>query len=186
MERLYRRHAAMLLGLATRVLGQRSEADDAVHDAFLKILRRVDQLRKPDDFGRWASRIVLNECRKRLKRRRRYIFGSPEEAPHAAFERMASNSGDPEVATELRWLATHIQRLPADERIVWMLRHVEGYALEECASLAGCSLATVKRRLQRAERRLGTGSPSRGSGPADVGQKRTARDAGTETEEAAR
>lgn len=151
MERLYRRHATSLLGMATRLLGQPDEADDAVHDAFVRILSRLSELREPSRFRAWAFRILLNECRKRLRRQRRYIFGAP--VPNEALAQMASYV-DPERAAELRRLAVQVSTLPADERIAWSLRRVEGYSLEECATLCSCSLSTLKRRLKSAERRL--------------------------------
>jgi RNA polymerase sigma-70 factor (ECF subfamily) len=41
--------------------------------------------------------------------------------------------------------------MPADDRIAWTLRHVERHGLDAVASLTGCSLATAKRRIQRAQ-----------------------------------
>jgi RNA polymerase sigma-70 factor (ECF subfamily) len=41
--------------------------------------------------------------------------------------------------------------MPADDRIAWTLRHVERHGLEGVAALTGCSLATAKRRIQRAQ-----------------------------------
>lgn len=152
MERLYRRHVESLLGMATRLLGQRAEADDAIHDAFVRILDRLDELRDPSRFRAWAFRIAVNECRKRLRRRRRYVFGAP--IPNHALERIAARCPDPERAVDLNRLAATIASLPVDERIAFSLRHVEGHALEECAVLVDCSLSTLKRRLKRAERKL--------------------------------
>ncbi len=157
MERLYRRHAEGLLGMATRLLGQRAEADDAVHDAFVRILSRLPELRDPTRFRAWAFRIAINECRKRLRRRRRYIFG--DKIPNEALDRISTKCIDPEQAAELKWLAVRIASLPVDERIAWSLRHIEGYDLEECAALADCSLSTIKRRLKRAEHRIRSGRP---------------------------
>ena len=47
-----------------------------------------------------------------------------------------------------------LQTMKADERIAWTLRHVEGHDLQSAADLAGCSLATVKRRIRRAKHYL--------------------------------
>jgi RNA polymerase sigma-70 factor (ECF subfamily) len=52
---------------------------------------------------------------------------------------------------ELRWLDAALARIDDRERIAWMLRHVEGLALEEVAEACSCSLATVKRRISAAE-----------------------------------
>ena len=47
-----------------------------------------------------------------------------------------------------------LQTVPPDDRIAWTLRHVERHRLEAVAELCGCSLATVKRRILRAQRFL--------------------------------
>ena len=55
---------------------------------------------------------------------------------------------------ELRIIDGIIDQLPTNDRMAWMLRHVEGYALQEAADACGCSLATVKRRVAAAQKRI--------------------------------
>jgi RNA polymerase sigma-70 factor (ECF subfamily) len=57
----------------------------------------------------------------------------------------------PDDLTELARLDTTLARLPAEARLAWTLRHVEGWALEEIADGLGVSLATAKRRLSAAD-----------------------------------
>jgi RNA polymerase sigma-70 factor (ECF subfamily) len=56
--------------LAARILGNRPEAEDAVHEAILKAWVSFDGLRDLDRFRPWFTRIVVNACRDRLRRRR--------------------------------------------------------------------------------------------------------------------
>src|SRR5437763_15134799 len=56
---------------ATLVLGSRSDAEDATHDAALAAWRRFGDLRAPDRFDAWFGRILVNSCRRQLRGRRR-------------------------------------------------------------------------------------------------------------------
>ncbi|MEM7605440.1 MAG: sigma factor-like helix-turn-helix DNA-binding protein, partial [Myxococcota bacterium] len=47
-----------------------------------------------------------------------------------------------------------LRSLAAEDRSAWMLRHVEGMQLEQVAAVSGCSLATAKRRIRRADERV--------------------------------
>ncbi|MEM9195091.1 MAG: RNA polymerase sigma factor [Myxococcota bacterium] len=155
IEVLYRRYAPDLLALASRLSGSDADADDAVHDGWLKAMRRLRQLKDPHRFSFWLRTIVVNECRLRLRRRRRMHFFRRHETPDEVFETMASRASSPEVAADLRRVAGLLEELTAEERTAWCLRVVEGYSLEETAALCACSLATIKRRLQRATNRIG-------------------------------
>ncbi len=156
MQTLYTRYGAEFLGVAARILGTRTEADDAMHDTFVTVLQKLSTLRDPSGFRGWTLRILINECRGRLRKRRffRYFDGSAEDTS-LVFEGMAAAARDSEASAELMWLSRHVGALPADERIAWSLRYVEGYQVEECANVLGVSVATVKRRTAAALRRLG-------------------------------
>jgi RNA polymerase sigma-70 factor (ECF subfamily) len=67
---------------------------------------------------------------------------------------VASAEASPEVRALLAQVYALLRTLPADDRIAWTLRHVERHRLEDVAELAGCSLATAKRRIARAQRYL--------------------------------
>jgi RNA polymerase sigma-70 factor (ECF subfamily) len=155
IERLYRRHAPKLVAMAERLVGQSGEADDAVHDGFVRALAQLPRLREPERFGHWLRRIVVNECRQRLRRRGRWHLFRRDESPEQLFDGLASRCGDPEHAAEIRRIGTLLRAVAPDERLAWSLRFIEGCSLEEGADLAGCSLATFKRRLARAVARLG-------------------------------
>src|SRR4051812_9983426 len=56
---------------ATLMLGSRSDAEDATHDAALTAWRRFGDLRDRDRFEAWFGRILVNSCRDQLRTRRR-------------------------------------------------------------------------------------------------------------------
>ena len=66
---LLERHRAPLHALAIGILGSGSEAQDAVQDAFLIALRRIDQVREAEAIGGWLRVVLRNVCYARLRKR---------------------------------------------------------------------------------------------------------------------
>ena len=64
---------------------------------------------------------------------------------------IASDTASPRARAELAQVYALLRTLSADDRIAWTLRYVEGHDLKQAAELADCSLATVKRRIRRAQ-----------------------------------
>lgn len=158
-EALYRRHAPFAINLAVRLQGSRNDVEDLVHDAFLKAHQRLAQLREPAAFRSWLGSILVSLVRSRLRRARWFrgfglgaVFGGAVSAQESVdLESIASTSAGPDLRAELAQVYALLRLLPADERIAWTLRSVERHRLEEVASMTDCSLATVKRRIQRAQ-----------------------------------
>ena len=89
---------------------------------------------------------------RRFRRRRLLgLIGLDRSSDDVSLESLADQTASPEARVELRWLDAALTRIDDRERIAWMLRHVEGLALEEIAEACDCSLATVKRRVVAAE-----------------------------------
>lgn len=153
-ELLYRRHAAFALNLAVRIQGSTQDVEDVVHDAFLRAHQRLSELRDASAFRAWLGSIVVRLVRTRLRNRRLLnVLGLANPEP-VDLEAIASQDANPESRAELAQIYALLQTLPPDERIAWTLRYVERHRLEGVAELTGCSLATVKRRIAKAQRYL--------------------------------
>jgi RNA polymerase sigma-70 factor, ECF subfamily len=150
-ETLYRRHAGTALNLAVRIQGSTSDVEDIVHDAFVRAHQRIAELRDPAAFRSWLGSIVVRLVRTRLRRRRLVAMLGLATPEPVDLDAVASPDADPEVRALLAQMYALLQTLPADERIAWTLRHVERHRLESVAGLVGCSLATAKRRIGRAQ-----------------------------------
>lgn len=155
-EALFRRHAPALLGTALRLLRRRSEAEDAVQDAFVIALERLEQLRDPDAVRGWLQQIVVSQARRQLRRARllRVLGFGRSEDDAVPLAELASESAGPDVRAELAAIDRRLQTLSADLRLAWTLRRVEGWPLEEVAQACSCSLATAKRRIAAADQAL--------------------------------
>ncbi len=64
---------------------------------------------------------------------------------------IASAEASPHVRAQIAQIYALLRTLPSDDRIAWTLRCVEGHDLDSVAKLTRCSLATVKRRISRAQ-----------------------------------
>ena len=153
-EMLYRRHAGFALNLAVRIQGSAIDAEDVVHDAFLRASERLPDLRDGSAFRAWLGSIVVRLVRTRLRRRRLLSSLGLVTLEPIEVDAIASPNADPESRVLLAQIYSLLQTLPADDRIAWTLRYVDHHRLEIVASLVDCSLATAKRRIARAQRYL--------------------------------
>ncbi|MBV2352917.1 sigma-70 family RNA polymerase sigma factor [Streptomyces sp. J2-1] len=150
---LVRRHAPALVRMATRLVGNRSEAEDAVQDAFISAWRKLPEFRGGSAFGTWLYRIVTNRCLNLLRARK-------SEAPLEAARYLAApeHSVGPERITESRAAMRDLQRalavLSAEQRACWVLRELDGQSYEFIADAVGITQQAVRARVFRARRHL--------------------------------
>ena len=138
--------------LAAVILGDRFDAEDAVHDAAETAWRRWSALRDHDRFEAWFGRILVNECRDRLRRRgRRRIV----EIPRIALETEHPAVPDASDELALRDLVRRaFDRLSPEERICVVLRYEADLTIPVLADVVGIPEGTAKSRLHHAMRKL--------------------------------
>jgi RNA polymerase sigma-70 factor, ECF subfamily len=151
-DAVFRRYSPYVARVGLRLLGNDSEVDDLVQDVFLEAHRGLDTLREPAALGGWLARICVRRATRRLRRRRllALVHWDAVAERELPFDAAAS----PEARAEVREVYRRLDRLPVDERVAWVLRHVEGESLDDMVLLCGCSKSTVQRRLRQAEARL--------------------------------
>jgi len=147
---LYDRFGDHVYWVLVRTLGSTRDIEDLVQDTFIIVVARCSSIYEPSALRPFvvsvAIRVARNEMRKRTVRR---WIGLDEGASLPV-----ASAHDPVVCQALRHAYRALEKLSADCRIAFVLRHVEGYSLVEAAALCGCSLATFKRRLRRADQRF--------------------------------
>jgi RNA polymerase sigma-70 factor, ECF subfamily len=151
-EALFRRHAPMVNGLAFRLMGRDSDVDDLVQDAFVTAFARLNALDDPQAFAAWLGSIVVRTAGKVIRRRVLLErLGLRRRREPVDIDAVATRVAGPDVAAELRRIYERLERLPAEQRIAFLLRRVEGMDLQEIATTTGVSLATAKRRIAAAQ-----------------------------------
>lgn len=148
---LYTRYRGYVATVALRVLGDVALADDVTQDVFVIACRRLHQLRDPTAARFWLARIAVREARRRLRRRALLRWVGLDAVPERD---CVAPEATPEQRAEIAALYAALDTLPTNQRVAWTLRHLEGETLPRVAELSGCSLATAKRWIGRAQQHL--------------------------------
>jgi len=145
------RHAAACLRFATRMLGNRADAEDATQETLVRAYRALGRYEEREVFRTWLFSILVNRCRTaamRRERRHRRVVADERALVSAA---VASDAGVVEWQTELeRALAT----LDPEQREAFVLKHVEQWSYDEMAAATGVGVSALKMRVKRACERL--------------------------------
>ncbi|MFE0700893.1 RNA polymerase sigma factor [Streptomyces sp. NPDC058872] len=150
---LVQRHAPAAIRLATRLLGTRTEAEDAVQEAFLSAWRRLPQFQGRSSFATWMYRIVTNRCLNVL--RRSGTTTSLEAAGDVqAPEHTVSPPRIAEARDAVRELREALDLLSPEQRTCWVLRELDECSYEFIAETVGISQEAVRARVFRARRSL--------------------------------
>ena len=142
-----------------RITGDAELAADAVQEALLKAWAQRDEFRGDAELDTWIHRIALNAAIDLLRRRKphMHIQVHEEVVANLAMARPAvSPESDYAHAALGRDLASAMERLSAAERQTFVLKHIEGWRLEEIAERQRTSVNNAKQTLFRAVRKLRT------------------------------
>jgi RNA polymerase sigma-70 factor (ECF subfamily) len=146
------RYAPMVITMAERCLGSRSEADDICQEVFYRVVRRARTLRDPDCLRSFIYSFAVRAVKTALRRRKLrgwLSFEDPEALVDRTWETLDVESRD-----ALRRFHALLDRLTARDRLVFVLRRMESMTVEEVAEHMQLSESTVKRSLVHASERL--------------------------------
>lgn len=150
---LVERYHARALKLATGLLGDADEAEDAVQEAFVRAYRGLGGYREQDRFGSWLLRIVVNQCRTQRAKQQRYV-GEHDGAIIGALASPEGTEQSVTAAAEREELAFALARLAPDQREAVVLRFAGELSYDEMAKVTGVGVSALKMRVQRACTRL--------------------------------
>jgi len=150
---LWSKYTGLVQRLVRRFLGPGPDYQDVCQEAFLRIFKRLGELREPAGLSGFVVSVTLGVARNEYRRRRiRSIVGLvPEEALPEPSSSLLQN----EAREVLRALYRMLDSLGSEDRSLFVSRFVEKMELVEVATVHGMSLSTVKRRLARLETRVG-------------------------------
>lgn len=133
------------LRYARYMLGDDEDAEEAVQDTFVRVYDHIGQFRQDARFEPWLFRILANRCRTaRERRRRRESLVTTGELPV-----VAANAPDATLGV-YEEIEAALERLPAEQREAFLLRHVEDLSYEDMAVITGVRLSALRMRVKRA------------------------------------
>jgi RNA polymerase sigma-70 factor (ECF subfamily) len=163
---LVKKYESTVYSFAYKVCRNEEQAEETLQDTFVNVYRKLGQFNGKAKFSTWLYQIVTNNCL--MKRRQSKLdkssvsiesHGSGQEesehqgdgVPSHALVSLIQTPQDEVVNKELRELLDNaILKLPMEQRIVFILRDVEGRSSEEAAKILKVSIPAVKSRLRRA------------------------------------
>lgn len=148
---------------ARRLCRSLADGDDLFHEAVLRALACIDQLRDETRFRPWFYAVLLSVHRARARRAfwRRFVPLLSQTGDGGSQEQNRPLSGvthsvpvDEETRTQAARLSHALQQLPPEQREAVVLFEVDGFSLDEIATMQRVSLSAVKSRLTRGRQRL--------------------------------
>jgi RNA polymerase sigma-70 factor, ECF subfamily len=152
---LVRRHQDRLWAVALRVMRNPDDAADALQDAYIAAFRRAGSFRGDAAVTTWLHRVVVNACLDRLRRLKvRAAAALPEDLDRSPLLGVEPPVDPVEAAEQRDEVMAALDQLNADQRAALVLVDMQGYSVEEAATILGCAPGTVKSRCARARARL--------------------------------
>lgn len=148
--RLVERYVDEAHAVAMSIVRRRQDAEDAVQDAFIRALERIDHLSPGSPFGPWFYRVLRSTCLNLLRRER---LRDHDEIPVSA-----STDSDPERETTRRMTRERVleamQELPEMQRTAVTLFDLEGYSHREIAEVLGIAEGTSRAHVHHGRKAL--------------------------------
>ena len=132
------------------ILKNESDAEDAMQTTYLKAFVHLNSFKGESTFLTWITRILINECKMLLRKRKNITSLDSEEVlqKHSTMESVVEQISKQQVNL---WLEKSIIDLPEKYRLVYVTREVNEMSTEETAAALGLSQENVKIRLHRAK-----------------------------------
>jgi RNA polymerase sigma factor (sigma-70 family) len=147
-QELFRKHASRMFGVCLRYCSSREDAEDLLHDGFVKLFSVIGSFKKESSLETWMTRVFVNEAISRIRRRKtRGEWLSLNEDTDIAEE-----DSSPEEAPDFTVddVLAAIQLLPDKYRIILNLYAIEKRSHKEISELTGMTEGASKSQLSRA------------------------------------
>lgn len=152
-DMLYERYRHRLYGFAMACLQNPSDAEDAVQDVFLSIARSAGRYEPRNRFHAWLFQIAANRIRSVVSRKV-IAQRSFESDASVTYEIESATPSADTILMQRDGIRQILGRLSADQRMIFLLREVEGMSIAEIAHSLKMSSENVRVSLHRARKRI--------------------------------
>ena len=149
VEEIFDRYHHCLLRVLVSIMGADSELTDALQETYIRAMRNIGEVREPDALATWLARVATFTARDYLRKRRRKRW--LRLVPVESLREIPGEQPDEAGREAMRRTHAVLDLMKDEERVAFSLRFLAGLELRDVASHCDCSLATIKRRLHRAQ-----------------------------------
>jgi RNA polymerase sigma-70 factor (ECF subfamily) len=161
-EELVLKYQRQIYTVAYRFMGNHEDASDLAQEAFIKAYKSIDRFRGESSLKTWLYHIVANVCRDELRKRKKgqvLSLDAPISTEEGEITRQTEDwTYAPDLIYESKeaqyFIQEAINQLTPEYKEVIILREIQGFSYEEIARHLGCSLGTIKSRLNRARKAM--------------------------------
>lgn len=163
-EQLVYRYDKQVLAIASGFTRNAEDARDIYQEVFIRVYRALKNFRGESKFSTWLHRVATNVCLTHQSQRKRHLAESLDEswndsdAKPRPLPAALVDHGSPDRRSLDAEISSSVQKalevLSPQQRLVFTLRHYEGYKLKEIASMMDCAEGTVKKYLFTATEKL--------------------------------
>jgi RNA polymerase sigma-70 factor (ECF subfamily) len=142
---LYEKYSGLMFGVCLRYSGSKQDAEDILHEGFLKVFDKISQFKSRGSFVGWMRKIMVNTALEKYRNKYRIIPVSDEIVEY-------ERSGYEDISIDLtaKELMDLIRELSPQYRMVFNMYAIEGYSHKEISELLNISEGTSKSNLSRA------------------------------------
>ena len=147
--------------IALKMTGNEEDAFDLSQEAFLKAFRSLSTFRGEAGFGSWLYRMTANLCIDFLRKKKRQggqIISLDAEEEDRRPTELPDLRYEPQNALEKKEVPEKVraglEKLPHEQKLILVLRDVEGFSYQEISDALKIELGTVKSRIYRARAHL--------------------------------
>lgn len=161
MEQLYDEYERRLYSVAFRYLHDKYRAEDAVHDVFINLIPKLDSISEIKCPQTWAFLVTITEniCLNMLTRK---SYTSEVYDVDDKDQLLVESLPDSYINTEDAYfdqydylqVADAVRQLPDILKETMILYAIHGYTMKEIAAIQGCSLESIKKRIQRGRAKI--------------------------------
>jgi RNA polymerase sigma-70 factor (ECF subfamily) len=160
---LFERHGGLILGYCSRILGDRSLAEDVSQDVWMKVIQNAQKYEARNQLRSWLLTLSRNTCLNVLRSRKSFvqIDGENESEIESEARKISNLAADEGTAIQLliekdgsKNFKTHLDSLPAAQRTALSLLLIEELSYEEIARAMELSLPAVKTHIHRGRKNL--------------------------------
>lgn len=161
-EKLIEKYQKKIYNIALRMVNNPDDASELAQEVLVKIFRSIKDFKEESSISTWIYRITTNVCLDQLRRMKNKKTISIDESlkigDNDVSMQFPDNSPTPSEAYEKkeiqRVVGEAIMKLPEDQRLVVIMKDIQGFKYDEIAEYVKCPEGTVKSRINRARHAL--------------------------------
>ena len=137
-----------MYAICMRYLRQEAYAKDALQEALVKVLTKIDKYSEEGSFKSWVSRVTVNVCLQELRKEKRHISAEIDSSNEPHF------SDQMDVKFETKAVMSFLNTLPSNYRIAINMFLVEGYSHKEIAEVLNVTESSSRSIVTRARKMI--------------------------------